>query len=81
MKGSSGAQASSSAALAASITAAVAPWMPKATAGVPPLRKTITASPTGMMLAAAMKAPSRCGAARLASKMKIGGCEFRPFLN
>ncbi len=51
-----------SAALAARATAAVAPWMPIAAARFPPLRRTITASPTGMMLVAAMKAPTKCGA-------------------
>ena len=47
VKRSSGAQAMSSAATAAKATAAVAPWMSKAVARDPPLRRTITASPQG----------------------------------
>ena len=63
-------QAKSSAALAARMTAAVAPWMPKAVAREPPFKRTIAASPMGIVLAAAMKAPSRCGA-WFATRMKM----------
>ena len=50
------------AALGITATAAVALWIVVAAAGVPPLRVTITASPTAMILAAPRKAASKCGA-------------------
>ena len=37
-----------------SIAAAVLPWIPKATALLPPWRKTIAASPIGMIAAASI---------------------------
>ena len=49
---------SSKSRLIISITPAVAPWIPKAVALVPPCRRTIAASAMGMIEAASMNQPS-----------------------
>jgi hypothetical protein len=45
--------------LTISMIPAVAPWMPNAAAFVPPCRRTIAASASGMIVAAAMNQPSK----------------------